>query len=1085
MGRRKNIGVYRVIADFLVNNYSDLLRAYTKLTGDETTLTEFLETENLNKENYFSILDKILRRVRNRIDIREIEKYMQAYIKDYFGFVSSSRVPYKYKKTTIRHDYNSTLIEVLSEIIGTKTMSELASTYEQISTKIGAYTFAIYVLVKYILHTADMASVPTVSTDIDVEKEDLYWELMEDKPYDIVEDDHVSVFVTNFEPRKDEDLFERVSDREGLIYDIIFASALLSAYQTGLFSDEVISELENRITINHTWIRQYMSSEPESFSSAFRFWQKLFVEMLRMCVESDSPTVCLRTLSSKLRSFVSEFEHLLTIEFVLDLDISRAREGATRDPRNVSPHTRLWVRPGTYWIFGSFLGYTPSGTKTVSVGALKFNDTVLFNPVFISGETNSNVHIAAIRVSKQGLYKMFVGEGRKAPHSGDIFLLLVRVNEFHKVPKKKSKNEDEEQAEYEIVVWPELLSAVPTNPMVIINRGGTSTYTRIERIREIFGFDTEPSSSKEVLESIYLLARAFAPEYAVFDVENKMLFGWDQYLALTLSALTFLSPTRTMANLKEIYGPRIHTLLYGFKGTAKTMLIDYYTQYIAPHITVKVEPSQESTTAGLVGGIETRKDARGRDIVVYNMGSLVRADGGMIGVDEVDKLQKNAVLIISSIMSSGRLPERHVRYKLGTGPVRVFASVLAAANPSAKNEITLRLVYMLHPELYDSYKRMFPSSVAILLEKAMGHSEGAESIEMKMYSDMQEYIRHLSDNLSSEYKHLVSISAYDMLQQEFYGNQTLSKFIDRITFAIPMYTMSTNLEDERFVKSYTEGNKIHLYDPLLGGKEVIDRHDLVEFSNYIQTFSPALEQGTGNLKDFLMKSRRISSEAYSIIDSFLEKAIKHSPALEDSALMLSKQMGARATSATYKLAHTITKLYDMETANRHIWDAVKEIVVRYTNILYINPLGVSLGIVDATRFIRTIFRTVLMHTRRVGGKDVRAFTLNELLEATNDFLANTQVILGNKGIRLNLGDATQLVIRVFEVLAGLTPSPVVYHKYFTEHVDSKGETVYVFEGESIGKFVDSLSIVYKKHGGYKLYLKVGDKEIPEKLIEVV
>jgi len=115
----------------------------------------------------------------------------------------------------------------------------------------------------------------------------------------------------------------------------------------------------------------------------------------------------------------------------------------------------------------------------------------------------------------------------------------------------------------------------------------------------------------------------------------------------------------------------IHVLIVGDPGTAKSRLLES-TILLSPR---GIYTETDFTKAGLGVGAERDEDMGG---FVIKAGLLVLADGGILAIDELDKVHKEDIRPLYSAMASGKLTKAVVgvstEYKART-------SILAACNP--------------------------------------------------------------------------------------------------------------------------------------------------------------------------------------------------------------------------------------------------------------------------------------------------------------------------------------------------------------------------------------------------------------------
>jgi len=127
--------------------------------------------------------------------------------------------------------------------------------------------------------------------------------------------------------------------------------------------------------------------------------------------------------------------------------------------------------------------------------------------------------------------------------------------------------------------------------------------------------------------------------------QHDMLDYWAKFINPKVTGLEHVKKAilLSIASTNDRHGDRgrIHVLLHGDPGTAKTELMMWLHHFLGAKFT-----THRSSDAGLMGG------AIGNELV---MGALPRADGHVICIDELDKFQKKDYAGLLEAMSDGRV----------------------------------------------------------------------------------------------------------------------------------------------------------------------------------------------------------------------------------------------------------------------------------------------------------------------------------------------------------------------------------------------------------------------------------------------
>ena len=816
------------------------------------------------------------------------------------------------------------------------------------------YSLALFAVAYYLLNLAGATDVKLPSTE---QPHKLYWNLV---GYDSEYPDHLVVRVSNITPNPLPDTLATVSDPYGAYHDIIFASALLAGIHTNVLA--IKGSLASRI-------QQILPVQPPpddaSFEEAFEVYQRNLVTAYPQ-------------LSKRIQKVSQELSHLVTVMFMVDPNKDKDQFGKE------ATFVDVRLRPGTYWVHANFLTIIPDDKVQDQEGTTRRNDVALFTDP-------SYLQAPALRVTKYHLFKLLAD-----PKANRKEYLILTRSWVHTKPKKTKETADTSLTDLPeptpgMEVY-ELLSVIPISPEVVIRRKMESDYANVLDVRDTFGLDN-PSTHKDVLDSLYLLARAYAPSYAV--LYDGGVVGKDQYLALVASMLSYLSPTLSLTQFDRKYDPRIHTLLYGIKGVGKTYLLEQYGSNW-PHNTLQLFASIRITEAKLLGGAVQLRAGRSNKLV-FQPGAIIKTDGGMILIDELDRLaresDKRAIAdAIANVMASGYAPARHVLSDSPAIDVRVHASVLAAANPLGLKsgqyvEEMLAAMFILNDEIRSYYKKLAPEVV--------------EAIERKFFEKTPVNLENAAGRkLIAELEYLASDTPYTFIHHDFYADPTLHKYIDRVSFAIPMYTMVGEPPQEFIRSGKKSSGDIIIYDRTAeDGKISIPYKALLDYTLFVQTVSPfAHADSEEDLFRLLAETTKISSAWRKAAAKTYSQKIAASSDTRETMRVLLRSFGTRESQVTYRLAHTILKLFDETELRKPYIRAILELINIRDSLLYSNPSGKVKTPIPLPEALRMAIRDLFLSGSEIVDGQQVYFAKPENVEAVYvDILSRYVIRIPGKG----------------------------------------------------------------------------------------
>ena len=1000
---------------------------------------------------------------------------------------------------------NSDLIQKLRQYI--EIIDDWTKTHKEYEVLLGSKykknTFVVLTLFMYYYElfikkpASSLFSDEGGESDLDLEELELireteflpvYWEI-DPESYFVNDYGGVVVTVKNFEPKETISFLDNVKDRNGVIFDIIFTSLLFSFLDFDYFRDEQLIPQIIYKTIGDFYHRY--KKDHDSVADAFRYWQAKLTRYIESIGSGAIPDYeSLNSFLSRLRSLVNTLNHLIYIQF--DIDI---RDESVKKTLRISPYYLVAKKPGTHWVYANFIYYSTTDLVDTSI-KMRTNDVVLFKPSILD-DKKPITGFPPVKAHNPYLLEVFSGDPTK---STDTYLVLIRS---HEVRKKRKGKEDEEEEETVVKIVPELLSVVPISLNVSIIR--TSTYEKkkkVERVKEDLGFDSKPKSVDDVLESLYLLARIYNPNYKHYyplGTKSLELLGWDQYLTLIFSTLTFLSPSRVLSTLTMDYDVRIHTLLYGMKGTGKTLILRNFTERIAPGASIFIDPSKNDTIAGLIGG-SSASNVGGKRITVYTPGSLFKADGGMVAVDEILDMKKEILSVIRYIMSSNNIPIRSIRTDISLNilhdSIPFYASVLSATNPL--DQTKFNTLFFFHPEILSYANEPLSRSIAALL-KRITSGTADETIIQNMVANPQDFVNYTlksavtEGSFSNELKHILSSTVYELVQRDF-SRDVASKILDRFTFIVPNYTkvVERNWKDLDIRTGKFDLDESIIYEPEYG-KIAVKLDDLRVFSTYIQTVSPYYDPGkdkvdTDGLIKLMKYGGKVSESVFSLMDSQLAKVIASS-SIDVSVNAILRQLGPRESMASYKMLHTILKLYDMDKPNRAILKAVEFLLKQYYRITYMNPYNIVLGRMAVVDYVNKFINEMLIRAEALAHNPGEVYyTIDDVEKLADEILAEAQIYDPKYDVTIPYQDAKRLVVELIRILAADVDDERIRARAEQAKIIEK-----VFQGEDFAyrislddvtkRVLRSVTVeTMREKGVIKVYLKVGDMKF--KVLEV-
>ncbi|HID08993.1 TPA: hypothetical protein EYP13_02070 [Candidatus Micrarchaeota archaeon] len=827
-------------------------------------------------------------------------------------------------------------------------------------SKFALYSFVIYVLSYYLVAVSTGRAVADTAARQE-NNGSKYWALID---YELEYSDHLVVSVGNITPNDEPEELSSLTDPYGTYHDIVFASALLAGIHAGLFTlpDAITSAIKDLLPV---------AAPPEdvSFEDAFYAYQHNIVKAYKK-------------LSRRVTTASDVFGHLVTVLYKVDPSIDRDQFGQQRTFADVR------IRPGTYWVHANFITVLPDDRMDDVHGTTQRNDVAIFTD-------RSFVPAPSLRVSKYRLFRLLADPRANRKE----YMILVRSKTVARKPQPSGEREESGHGTAIPSATPvrmeyDLLSLIPISPEVVVRRDAGLKTAHIVDVRDTFSLES-PSSYRDILDSLYLLARAYAPSYAV--LYDGGVVGKDQYLALLAAMLSYLSPTLAVTNFDRKYDPRIHTLLYGIKGVGKTYLFEQY-HYHWQHNILYLFAGVRITEAKLLGGamhVDTGKSRATR--LVFRPGEIIKADGGMIAIDELDRLardsDKRAIAdAIANVMASGYAPARHVLSDTPTIDIRVHGSVVAAANPIGLKsgnyvEEMFAAMFILNDEIREHYKKLAPEVV--------------EEIEAKFFEKASAGLDNPSGRkLIADLEYLASDTPYTFIHYDFYNDPTLHKYIDRVTFAIPMYTM-VGAPPQEFIKSgRTSAGKIVIYDSKVAdGRLEIPQQALLDFTQHLQTVSPFTQESDDTaLYNLLKESVSVSDAWRRTVAKTYARKIRATVDSRETMRVFLRSLGARESKVAFRLAHTILKIFDESELNSKYTRAILELISIRDSLLYSNPGGHIKTPLPLPEALRMALRDILYLGETVTGSNRVYYIKPEHIEAVYaDILSKYVIRIPEKG----------------------------------------------------------------------------------------
>jgi len=922
--------------------------------------------------------------------------------------------------------------KTLDAIVSLPVFQKVVQSNDFFESKTAKYAFALFVIAYYILALGD----PTFATPPPVQQQSAgaLWRLVD---YSAEYPDHLVVQVRNIIPDPCPQSLVGLSDPYGAYHDIVFTSALLAGIHSRVLSlpNDLILAIRNILPLAPL-------PEDISFEDAFYAYQRNLV--------ADYHTF------SKRIAIVSDiFSHLVTVSYAVDPNVDRKQFG------NEFTFADVRLRPGTYWVHANFLTIIPDDKPEDAFGTTQRNDVVLFTD-------RSFIQAPALRVSKYHLFKLLADPKANRKE----YFILARSR---KRVKQSEKEQVLEMAGLKIPkprpsrIEYELLSVVPISPEVVIRRMVENRYAHIVDVRDTFGLDN-PSSYRDVLDSLYLLARAYAPSYAV--LYKGGVVGKDQYLALIASLLSYLSPTLSVTRFDRKYDPRIHTLLYGIKGVGKTYLFEQYA-YNWPHNTLMLFAGVRISEAKLLGGAMQVRVGRSSKLV-FQPGEIIKADGGMIMIDELDRLARDAnkraiADAIANVMASGFAPARHVLSDSPAIDVRVHGAVLAAANPLGLKsgqyvEEMLAAMFILNDEIRDHYKQLAPEVVEELESKFFETAPTNSNLERFQKTNS-------GRKLIAELEYLASDTPYTFIHHDFYGDPTLHKYIDRVTFAVPMYTMVGDPPSEFLDSGRTQSGDVVVRDRMVeDGTIRISQKALLDFTQYVQTISPFTHDDDDSaLQRLLKESASISSAWRKAASKTYAQKIRSALDSRETMRVFLRSLGSREAKVAYRLAHTILKLFGEDHLKQQYVRAILELINIRDSLLYTNPSGHARAPISLPEVLRRAIRDILLMGEATSSQEPIYFVRPEQIEAVYvDMLSKYVIRIPDKE------DAPFDAVEYFQTVVQRAVSLLQNAGVLVRRQDDEGDILPALTGQTPEELVAKLAFKVNKQGYLHLFYDGND-----------
>ena len=1051
-----------------------------------------------------SYIDIIADLVSNEpLDEKDIETYkvrLPVYVNLYLALEESPENQNSSSTTTIRPVEIEKVIKLLNSVFDSLAAdnpkyAELASSkYRKRSFLFLSLFFYYYEKQTDEPATTLVDGVVTLEMGPEVEAEGaeeapLYWDI--DPNVDMVGPFGVFVVrVKNFIPMQEIPFLEVVKDYNGVIFDIVFTSILFSLLDMNYFSEakkQVIDEITKYLG---DFYKRYRRENQKNLKEAFEYWQRRLVRYINSLYdETTGDFMTMEDFLWRLRHLVNRLSNVIYVEFLINV-----REDEAKKKIRITPLIYVGKIEGTHWVYVNLNHYYSNKAVGKRITA-RIDDLVFFRPLLTEG-SGLSADAVSVHVYNPSILVTLTGR----TDVSRSYLALIRTHLL-----KGNRKEEEEEEEKEVVYKTdlELLTLVPLSLSTEILRASDySVLKKVKRIREDLGFDQKPKSEDDVLESLYTLARAFNPNYRHFypmsgDNEFELL-GWDQYLSLLFSMLTFLSPTRILSRLTLDYDVRIHTLLYGMKGTGKTLLLKNYTEYIAPGRSILIDPTRNDSIPGLLGGSSSIV-VGGKRISIYTGGALLKADGSLVGVDEILDIKKDTLSVIRFIMSSNNIPIRSIRTDIAPtlfDSIPFYASVLAATNPL--DQTKFNTLFFFHPEMLMYSNAVMSEPVTALLRK-ISPDITDDFLAKNILTNPQGFVNTTlksaleRGDIPNELKHILSSTVYELVQSDF-SRDVSSKVLDRFTFIIPNYTKvsTVNVDGIDVRKGIFYKDMSVIEDPNYG-RLYVSLDDLRAFTSYVQSATPFYDPNKDEIDiDGLTKLQeyggKVSESVRKMIDKYISKMVSAS-SIETSVNAVLRQIGMREGLAAYKMLHTILKLYDVDKPNRAIMKAVEFLLKKYYRITYLNPFNIVMGRMALDEYVRRTVNEVIMLSETLRNSNEVILTVDDFESIADKILSEVQVYDAKYDVVIPYQDAKRLVVEMARILAADVDDP---------RIQAKAEQVKILEkilyGEDFAyrlslddltkKILRSVTVeTSKEKGAVKVYLKIGDTKF--KVLEVL
>ena len=284
--------------------------------------------------------------------------------------------------------------------------------------------------------------------------------------------------------------------------------------------------------------------------------------------------------------------------------------------------------------------------------------------------------------------------------------------------------------------------------------------------------EVEQTQEMQEIEPQMLDINDYKDKFNEIVKKYDMLDYWARFINPKVTGMEHVKRALllSVASTNDRYGDRgrIHVLMYGDPGTAKTELMMWMHHYLGAKFT-----THRSSDAGLMGG------AIGNDIVA---GALPRADGKVICIDELDKFSNKDFAGLLEAMSSGRVTISLMKGEVEkTFPARV--RVIAGSNkidrfpPELLDRFDFK-IYLEKPKR-DEEKRI----ISDMVDSWFTEKPSYNGVELRAYLQwISNYEPEISYNVRKIVKKVIQM--YIDLRGEEKGNIRRDESIMRIAYTI-------------------------------------------------------------------------------------------------------------------------------------------------------------------------------------------------------------------------------------------------------------------------------------------------------------